>query len=94
MLRVLCFDGTRLVIGDLRLLVVVMVCLLVVFIVHLLVEVVVVSILYLHLPLNLQCAVMRFGLSHFGFGGVTHVGLVFAGVISQMNKMYRKEAVL
>lgn len=74
MLRVLCLDGIRLIIGDFRMFVELSV--------RLLVNVAPGSILYLHLLLRVQSAIMRLGFRRLRLDGITHVGLVLAAVIS------------
>jgi hypothetical protein len=81
MLCILCFDGIRLVIGDLCILIELIVHLLVERMVHLFVNVVIADILYLHLLLNLWSVAMRFRFRRLGFDRVTHVEQAFTGVI-------------
>lgn len=84
MFCILCFDGIRLIIGDLGIFIELIVRLLIKRMVHLFANVVVADILYLHLLLdlhlflNLWSVAMRF----IGFDRVTHIEQAFTSVIS------------
>lgn len=81
MLCILCFNGIRLIIGDLCILIELIVRLLIERMVHLFVNFVIADILYLHLLLNLWSIAMRFRFRHFGFDRVTHVEQAFTGLV-------------
>lgn len=93
MLCILSFDGIRLVIGDLCILIEFVVRLLVVIMVHLFVNVVIANIIYLKLLLNRWSVSMRLGFRHIGLDGVAHVELAFACYFG-MNSIYTREVVL
>jgi Cdc6-like AAA superfamily ATPase len=77
MLCILCFDGIRLIIGDLCVLIELILRLLIECMMQLFIIVVIANVLDLHFLLNLWSVAMRLGLRHVGFDGVTHVELAF-----------------